>query len=231
VIDLYFWPTPNGYKITVALEELGLPYTLRPVDIGRGAQFEPAFLAVSPNNKMPAIVDHDPPGGGAPISVFESAAILVYLAEKTGKLMPRDLRGRTRVLEWLAWQVANQGPMTGQANHFVSYAPEKIPYAVERYTKEVRRLCHVLDVQFEREEYLAGAEYSIADVASYPWTDTLARLGIDVDKDFPKLAAWRARLLARPAVANGMVVGKELSRPLDDEARKQLFGDGQERRR
>lgn len=206
MIDLYFWPTPNGLKLSVALEEFGLPYEIRPLNIGKGDQFKPEFLAISPNNKMPAIVDHDPPGGGDPIAVFESAAILLYLAEKTGKFFPTSLRERTRVHEWLAFQIASQGPMTGQANHFVTFAKEKIPYAIDRYTTEVRRICKVMDGELSKRAYLAGDQFSIADIASYPWTDVLENLSIDVEKEFPKLAAWRARVGARPAVAKGMAV-------------------------
>ena len=165
MIDLYYWPTPNGFKISIALEELGLPYRIVPVNIGRGEQFTPEFLAISPNNRMPAIVDHDPPGGGPPISVFESGAILIYLAEKAGKLLPKPIRGRVEVLEWLSWQIAGLGPMTGQAGHFRNYAPEKIPYAIQRYTDEVHRLIGVIENRLEGREFIAG-DYSIADIAS-----------------------------------------------------------------
>ncbi|XXU08216.1 glutathione S-transferase N-terminal domain-containing protein [Sorangium sp. So ce854] len=225
MIDLYYWPTPNGWKISIMLEETGLPYKLIPINIGRGEQFKPEFLAISPNNRMPAIVDHDPPGGGAPISVFESGAILLYLAEKTGQLMPSDLRGRHDVTQWLMWQMGGLGPMSGQAGHFGQYAPEKIPYAIERYTKEVRRLYGVMDKRLADRPYLAG-EYSIADVASFPWAILHDRFGIALD-ELPNLKRWIEALRARPAVARGLAAGSELrnqSQTLDDEAKKWLFG-------
>jgi GST-like protein len=167
MITLYYWPTPNGHKITIFLEEAGVPYRIFPVNIGEGEQFRPEFLAISPNNRMPAIVDDAPEDGGEPLSVFESGAILVYLAEKTGKFLPEDTRGRIRVLEWLFWQVGGLGPMAGQNHHFGRYAPQKIPYAIDRYVKETNRLYGVLDRQLAREPFLAG-EYSIADMAAYP---------------------------------------------------------------
>ncbi|WP_433933151.1 glutathione S-transferase N-terminal domain-containing protein [Sorangium cellulosum] len=225
MIDLYYWPTPNGWKISIMLEETGLPYKLIPVNIGRGDQFKPEFLAISPNNRMPAIVDHDPPGGGAPISVFESGAILLYLAEKTGQLMPSDLRGRHEVTQWLMWQMGGLGPMSGQAGHFGQYAPEKIPYAIERYTNEVRRLYGVMDKRLADRAYLAG-EYSIADVASFPWVTLYDRYGIALDA-LPNLKRWIDALRARPAVQRGLAAGSELrnqSQPMDDEAKKWLFG-------
>ena len=165
MIDLYYWPTPNGWKISIMLEECGLPYSVKPVNIGRGEQFSPAFLALSPNNRMPAIVDLDPPGGGEPVAIFESAAILQYLAEKTGRFMPRDVRGKYEVLQWLAWQVANLGPVAGQLNHFANYAADKIPYAIDRFTNEMNRLLGVLERRLTDRPYLAG-EYSIADMAT-----------------------------------------------------------------
>src|SRR5436305_4156266 len=168
MIDLYYWPTPNGWKISIMLEECSLPYTLKPVNIGRGEQFSPAFLRLSPNNRMPAIVDHDPPGGGDPVAIFESAAILQYLAEKAGRFLPRDVRGRCEVLQWVAWQVANLGPVAGQLNHFANYATEKIPYAIERFANEMNRLLGVLERRPADRPYLAG-EYSIADIATWPW--------------------------------------------------------------
>jgi GST-like protein len=221
MIDLHYWPTPNGKKISIALEELELPYKLVPVNIGRGEQFRPEFLAISPNNRMPAIVDHDPVGGGSPISVFESGAILLYLADKTGKLIPKDLRGRVQAIEWLMWQMGGLGPMLGQAHHFRSYAPEKIPYAIDRYTNEAHRLYGVLDNRLKAREYLAG-EYSIADIASFPWLNPEGQ-GQSFD-EFPHLARWHARLRARPAVERGMAVGAELrSGPIDDKAKAVLF--------
>lgn len=223
MIDLFFWPTPNGYKISIALEEMGLPYTLKPVNIGRGDQFKPEFLAISPNNRMPAIVDHAPADGGKSLSVFESGAILVYLAEKTGRFLPADVRGRTLVLEWLAWQVAGVGPMFGQAGHFVNYAPEKVPYGIDRYTKEVHRLLGVLDHRLRGRDFVAG-DYSIADMAIFPWVRIAKGLSVPTD-EFPEVTRWRATLAARPAVARGMGVGEELkTRSIDDEARKILFG-------
>jgi GST-like protein len=224
MIDLHYWPTPNGWKITIALEELGLPYEVVPVNIGRGEQFKPDFLAISPNNRMPAIVDDAPAGGGAPISVFESGAILIYLAEKTGKLMPKDLRGRMKVIEWLMWQMGGLGPMLGQANHFRHYAPEKIQYGIDRYTNETNRLFGVLDKQLAGREYIAG-EFSIADCASWPWTTSHERLGQKLS-DFANLSAWYERMKARPGVQRGMDVGRELRTPgtMDDAAKKVLFG-------
>lgn len=224
MIDLHYWPTPNGWKISIALEETGLPYQVIPVNIGRGDQFKPEFLAISPNNRMPAIVDHDPPGGGAPIAMFESGAILLYIAEKTGKLMPSDLRGRYEVTQWLMWQMGGLGPMSGQANHFRVYAAEKIPYAIERYLNEVRRLYGVMDKRLADRAFLAG-EYSIADIASWPWVTAHERLEVSLD-DFPNLKRWFELLGARPAVAKGYALRRELRspQPSDDEAKKWLFG-------
>lgn len=224
MIDLYYWPTPNGWKISIFLEETGLPYRVVPVNIGRGEQFKPEFLAISPNNRMPAIVDDDPPGGGAPISVFESGAILIYLAEKTGKLMPTDLRGRMEVLQWLMWQMGGLGPMSGQAGHFRAYAPEKIPYGIDRYTNEVNRLYGVMNKRLADRPFLAG-EYSIADIASFPWVVPWERLGQSLP-DFPHLERWFKEMQARPAVERGLAVGAELrqSGPMDEEAKKVLFG-------
>ncbi len=176
MIDLYYWPTPNGHKVTLFLEEAGLQYALKPVDIGKGEQFEPAFLQISPNNKMPAIVDHAPADGGGAQSVFESGAILLYLAEKTGRFLPRDARGRIAALEWLFWQMGGLGPMSGQMGHFNVYAPEKIAYAIERYNAEVRRLHGVLDKRLADHAFLAGDDYGIADMASYPWIEVYGDL-------------------------------------------------------
>jgi GST-like protein len=224
-IELHFWPTPNGYKITIMLEECGLPYEVRPVDIMRGAQFAPEFLAISPNNRMPAIVDPDGPGGRA-ISVFESGAILQYLGRKSGKLYPRGARPRVEVEQWLFWQVGGLGPMAGQCHHFRSYAPEKIPYAINRYTDEVNRLYGVMNRRLEDREFLAGG-YSIADVACFPWARGWKNQGQDI-AEFPFFAAWLDRIAARPAVARGLEVGRELrersSIAEDKEAQKVLFG-------
>ena len=225
MIDLHYWPTPNGWKVSIMLEECGLPYTLKPVNIGRGEQFRPEFLAISPNNRMPAIVDQDPPGGGSPVSVFESGAILIYLAEKTGRFLPADLRGRSATLQWLMWQMGNLGPMAGQNGHFILYAPEKVPYALERYAKEVNRLYGVLDGQLGRTgAFVAGADYSIADMAIFPWIRVWKAQQVPL-QDFPNVKAWYERLMQRPALRRGIEVGRELRAPkLDDEARRALFG-------
>jgi GST-like protein len=224
MIELHYWPTPNGWKITIALEELGLPYQVVPVNIGRGEQFKPEFLAISPNNRMPAIVDRAPADGGKPISVFESGAILLYLAEKTGKLCPKDLRGRTEVHEWLMWQMGGLGPMSGQANHFRNYAPEKIAYGIDRYTDEVNRLYGVLDKRLAGREFICGA-FSIADCASWPWLLSHERLGQNL-AEFPNLRRWYDAVKERPAVRRGIDVGKELRTPgtMDEQAKKILFG-------
>jgi GST-like protein len=225
MIDLHYWPTPNGKKITIALEELELPYRIVPVNIGRGDQFKPEFLAISPNNRMPAIVDHAPAGGGAPISVFESGAILLYLADKTGRLIPGDTRGRVEVTEWLMWQMGNVGPMFGQANHFAVYAPEKLPYAIDRYLNEAQRLLRVLDTRLASRAFVAGA-YSIADIATFAWVYA-ARAGALKDRiaDFPHVVRWLDDLAARPAVARGLAVAVDVANPgMDEEARKHLFG-------
>ena len=225
MIDLHYWPTPNGWKVSIMLEECGLPYTLKPVNIGRGEQFAPEFLAISPNNRMPAIVDRDPPGGGAPVALFESGAILIYLAEKTGRFLPADLRGRHATLQWLMWQMGGLGPMAGQNGHFLLYAPEKIPYALERYAKEVNRLYGVLDAQLARTgAYVAGDEYTIADMAIFPWIRTHKAQQIAL-AEFPHVERWYKALFARPAVTRGLDLGKELRLPkMDDAARKALFG-------
>jgi GST-like protein len=224
MIDLYYWPTPNGWKVSILLEELGEPYEVKPINIGRGEQFKPDFLAISPNNRMPAIVDHEPIGGGAPVSVFESGAILLYLAEKSGGFLPKDLHGRFEVLQWLMWQMGGLGPMAGQAHHFRSYAPEKIPYAIERYTNECLRLARVMNTRLSDREYLGGA-YSIADIAAWPWAAGYERLGLSL-ADFPHLARWFDAIGERPAVKKGKAVGEELRNPgpMDDEAKKHLFG-------
>ncbi|MDQ0468722.1 glutathione S-transferase N-terminal domain-containing protein [Labrys wisconsinensis] len=205
-IDLYFWPTPNGYKITIFLEEVGLAYRVIPVNIGKGDQFKPDFLAISPNNRMPAIVDHDGPGG-APISVFESGAILQYLGRKTGRFYPADERTRVEVDQWLFWQMGGLGPMAGQANHFRLYAPEKIPYAVNRYTNEVNRLYGVMNRRLADRAFLAG-DYSIADMACLGWARGWERQGQDLN-EFPHFKRWLETLLARPAVQRGLAVTTE----------------------
>jgi GST-like protein len=224
MIELYFWQTPNGRKITIVLEELELAYKVIPVNIGRGEQFKPEFLAVSPNNRIPAIVDHAPSDGGAPISVFESGAILLYLADKTGRLIPRDVRGRTEVLEWLMWQMGGIGPMFGQANHFANYAPEKLPYAIDRYVNESKRLLRILNTRLADREFVAGA-YSIADIASFPWVVSARARLVDSVADYPHVVRWLDAITARPAAARGLAVGAETpAAGLDDEARKHLFG-------
>ncbi len=203
MIDLYTWGTPNGRKASIMLEEVGLPYTVHPINIGKGEQFQPHFLAVSPNNRIPAIVDQDGPDG-KPISVFESGAILLYLAEKTGKLLPTDTRGRFHVMEWLMWQMGGVGPMFGQNGHFRYAAPEPIPYAIDRYTKEAERLYGVLDRQLAHGDYVAG-DYSIADIAIYPWAKGYERQAVDIAQ-FPRVSAWLERVGSRPAVVKGLAV-------------------------
>lgn len=232
MIDLHYWPTPNAHKITLLLEELAeagapLPYTIVPVNIGAGEQFKPDFLAIAPNNRMPAIVDHAPADGGVPLSVFESGAILVYLAEKTGRFLPQDLRGRTAALEWVFWQMAGLGPMTGQYGHFNVYAPEKIPYAIDRYTREANRLLGVLDKRLQGRAFLLGDDYSIADMASYPWIDPYKTAPIDLDP-YPEVRRWCAAIRARPATGRAYALTKQVNpqagQPLSEEARKALFG-------
>jgi GST-like protein len=223
-LDVHFWPTPNGYKITMFLEEAGLPYTVKPVNIGAGEQFKPDFLKIAPNNRMPAIVDHAPADGGEPVSVFESGAILVYLAEKSGQFMPGDLRGRKTVMEWLFWQVGGLGPMAGQNHHFAIYAPEKIPYAIERYVKETNRLYGVLNKRLEGRDFIAGA-YSIADMACYPWVVPHERQGQKLE-DFPNLKRWFEAIKARPATVAAYTKGEtyRTSTTMTDDAKKVLFG-------
>ena len=224
-IDLYYWPTPNGWKITIMLEECGLPYKIHTVNIGKGDQFKPEFLAISPNNRIPAIVDPDGPGG-SPISVFESGAILHYLGRKTGKFYPTDERKRVTVEEWLFWQVGGLGPMSGQANHFRIYAPEKVEYGINRYTNEVNRLYGVMDRQLANHEYLAG-DYSVADMASIGWVKGYERLGQKLE-DFPHLKRWFDTLMARPAVQAGIAAKGEERETLnlaeDKAAQAVLFG-------
>lgn len=233
-IALYFWPTPNGYKISIAFEELGLPYEIKPVAIGKGDQFKPDFMAISPNNRMPAIVDPDGPDGEQ-ISIFESGAILQYLGRKTGKLYPRDERGRVEVDQWLFWQMAGIGPMFGQASHFKNYAPNlvddpaKIEYSVRRYNNEVNRLCGVLEHRLDGRDFMCG-EYSIADIAAYPWVRIADRFNVAWD-EFPQVKAWIDRISARPATVKGIAAGEGLRRPPPApgsaeqiEAAKALFG-------
>ncbi|MFZ9375002.1 MAG: glutathione binding-like protein [Burkholderiaceae bacterium] len=225
MIDLYYWPTPNGWKISIMLEECALPYTLKPVNIGKGEQFTPEFLAISPNNRMPAIVDHAPADGGAPLALFESGALLQYLADKPGRDWPGALRGRHEVTQWLMWQMGGLGPMAGQNGHFLLYAPEKVPYAIERYSKEVDRLYGVLDGQLARTgAYVAGREYSIADIAIFPWVRTWKAQQVDLPR-FAHVQAWYERIKERPAVQRGLDIGKDLrAATLSDEARRALFG-------
>ena len=226
MIDLYYWTTPNGHKITMFLEETGIPYRIVPVDIGTGAQFAPEFLAIAPNNRIPAIIDHDPAGGGAPLAVFESGAILLYLAEKTGRLLPADLRGRTQVSQWLFWQMANLGPMAGQNHHFARYAPERIPYAIERYVNETNRLYGVLNERLTGRSFIAG-DYSIADIACYPWIVPHERQGQKL-ADFPHLARWFHAIRERPATvrayARAATVNPQPNAPMTEQARRVLFG-------
>ncbi len=224
MIDLYYWPTPNGHKITMFLEEAGLAYEIKPIDIGRGAQFDPDFLKIAPNNRMPAIVDHEPADGGEPLSVFESGAILQYLAEKTGQFLPADLRGRTEVMQWLFWQMGGLGPMLGQNHHFKVYAPEKLPYAIDRYVNETTRLYNVLNRRLADREFVAGA-YSIADMACYPWIVPHERQGQNLD-DFPHLKRWFEAVRARPATVRAYEAGEPYRTrdTVDEEAKKILFG-------
>lgn len=224
MIDLHYWPTPNGHKITLFLEETGLEYRIVPVDIRVGDQFKPEFLAIAPNNRMPAIVDHAPADGGEPVSVFESGAILVYLAEKTGRFLPQDIRGRKTVLEWLFWQMGGLGPMAGQNHHFNMYAPEKIPYAIERYVKETTRLYSVLDRRLEGRAYVVGDDYTIADMAIYPWIVPHKNQGQNLE-DFPNLKAWFERVKARPATERAYAKAEPFKdKPMTEEARRILFG-------
>ncbi|HYB31961.1 MAG TPA: glutathione binding-like protein [Steroidobacteraceae bacterium] len=224
MIDLYYWTTPNGHKITMFLEETGLPYRIVPVNIGKGEQFEPAFLAIAPNNRIPAIVDREPADGGAPLAVFESGAILLYLAQKTGRLLPADLRGRVEVTQWLFWQVAGLGPMAGQNHHFARYAPEKIPYAIERYLKETNRLYGVLNRRLADRDFVAG-DYSIADIAAYPWIVPYEAQGQNLD-DFPHLKRWFRAIHDRPATMRAYEKAATINTEttLTEEARRVLFG-------
>lgn len=226
MIDLYYWTTPNGHKITIFLEEAGLPYTICPINIGKGDQFQPDFLSIAPNNRIPAIVDHAPADGGAAISIFESGAILQYLAEKTGQFLPANERDRTEVMQWLFWQMGGLGPMLGQNHHFSQYAPEKIPYAIDRYVRETARLYGVCDRRLADRDYLAG-EYSIADMAAYPWIVPYEKQGQNL-ADFPNLQRWFHAIKARPAVERAYAKAKDVntSTTMSDEAKKILFGQG-----
>ncbi|PAY05810.1 thiol:disulfide oxidoreductase [Bradyrhizobium sp. UFLA03-84] len=224
MIDLHFAPTPNGWKISIMLEECGLPYTVVPVNITRGDQFKPEFRKLNPNRRIPVIVDRDPPGGGEPLTIFESGAILLYLAEKTGRFSPRDLRGRYCVQQWLIWQMSALGPMLGQNGHFSLYAPDRIPYAVERYGNEARRLYGVLNDRLGENAYVAGDDYSIADIACFPWVMTHKAQGFQLD-DFPHIKRWFTELRMRPLLQKGLAVGRRAVRKtLDGEARSNLFG-------
>jgi GST-like protein len=230
MIEVYSWATPNGHKVHIMLEECGLPYRAIAIDIGAGAQFEPAFLAISPNNKIPALVDPDGPDG-KPISLFESGAILLYLAAKTGRFLPADTRGKYEVLQWLMFQMGSVGPMLGQAHHFRSYAPEKIEYAINRYTSEARRLYGVMNDRLAKSKYIGGPEYSIADIAIYPWLRSWKNQGI-AWSDHPHLKGWFDEIGARPAVKRGVEVLASQRKPLvDDKARDVLFGARQYQRR
>ncbi|MCV2420768.1 glutathione binding-like protein [Paucibacter sp. DJ2R-2] len=230
MIEVYSWPTPNGHKVHIMLEECGLPYRVIPVDIGSGAQFEAAFLAISPNNKIPAITDSEGPDG-RPIHLFESGAILLYLAGKTGKFLPADTAGKYEVLQWLMFQMGSVGPMLGQAHHFRIYASEKIDYAIERYSQEAQRLYGVMNKRLAASRYLGGPAYSIADMAIFPWLRSWKNQGVQLS-EFPHLKGWFDEIAARPAVQRGLGVLEEQRRPLlDDKARETLFGKSQYRRR
>ena len=237
MIDLHYWPTPNGHKVSLFLDEAGLDYTIKPVDIGKGAQFHADFLKISPNNKMPAIVDHAPADGGEAISVFESGAILLYLANKSGRFLGipdgadagTALRQRILVNEWLFWQMGGLGPMTGQYGHFHVYAPEDIAYAKDRYRKEAERLLGVLDTQLQGRDFIAGSEYSIADMASYPWISPYDKAPLDLSP-FANVQRWQAAIRARPATKRAYALTKQVSpdagKPMSDEQKKILFGQG-----
>ena len=224
MIDFYFWTTPNGYKVLTFLEETGIPYRIEPVNISKGQQFEPEFLRISPNNKMPAIVDNSPGESGVPISLFESGAILLYLAEKTGCFLPQDLAGRVQVLQWLFWQMGGLGPMLGQNLHFGQYAPKKIPYAIDRYVNETKRLFQVLDKRLTDREFIAG-DYSIADMASYPWVFKHPYLQLPLE-DFPNLIRWFKTIEQRPAVARAYKIGTSINTTptVTEESKEILLG-------
>jgi len=228
MIDLYYWTTPNGHKITLFLEEADLDYTIKPINIGKGDQFAPDFLAIAPNNRIPAIVDHEPDDGGEPLALFESGAILQYLAEKTGQFLPQNRRDRTTVMQWLFWQMGGLGPMLGQNHHFGTYAPEKIPYAINRYVKETERLYGVLDTQLKDHEYIAG-DYSIADMACYPWIVPYKTQQQNLS-DFPYLKRWFEVIQVRPAVERAYAIAESMrTEPtMTDEAKAILFGQGRQ---
>lgn len=225
MIDLYYWTTPNGHKITLFLEESGLPYRILPINIGKGEQFQPDFLRIAPNNRIPAIVDTDPAGGGEPVSVFESGAILLYLAEKSGRFLSADPRVRMDTLQWLFWQMGGLGPMAGQNHHFVQYAPENLPYAIERYVKETARLYAVLDKRLADRDFIAGPDYSIADMACYPWIVPHARQRQDLDS-FPNLKRWFEVIQQRPATQRAYALAANINTApsVSEESRRILFG-------
>jgi len=225
MLDLYYWTTPNGHKITLFLEEAALPYRLIPVNISVGDQFKPEFLRIAPNNRIPALVDHDPADGGKPISIFESGAILLYLAEKTGRFIAHDVRGRVEVMQWLFWQMAGLGPMAGQNHHFVQYAPEKIPYAMTRYINETNRLYGVLNNRLRDRKFAAGDDYTIADMAIYPWIVPHLRQLQNLN-DFPHVKRWLEKIAARPATQRAYEVAKTVNTQptVNEDAKKILFG-------
>jgi len=230
MIDLYSWPTPNGHKIHIMLEETGLAYRVHPVNIGAGDQFKPEFLRISPNNKMPAMIDSDGPDG-KPMSMFESGAMLLYLASKSGKFLPEDMRERWATLQWLMFQMGGVGPMLGQAHHFLAYAPEKIPYAMQRYSNEANRLYGVMDRRLAESRFIACDEYTIADMAIMPWLRSYERQGVNMN-DYPRVKRWFEGIAARPAVQRGLAVLAELRKPvMDDKAKEMLFGATQYQRR
>jgi GST-like protein len=226
MIDLYYWPTPNGHKVTMFLEEAGLPYTIKPINIGKGEQFAPDFLKIAPNNRMPAIVDHEPQGGGT-LSLFESGAILLYLAEKTGRFIPKEMCGRYETLQWLFWQMGGLGPMLGQNHHFSQYAPEKIDYAIKRYVNETNRLYGVLDRRLADREFIAGPDYSIADMASYPWIVPWEKQGQNID-EHPHLKRWFHAIAERPATKaaydRAPEVNPDFGKTMSEDAKKVMFG-------
>jgi GST-like protein len=226
MIDLYYWTTPNGHKITLFLEETGLPYALHPINIGKGEQFQPDFLRIAPNNRIPAIIDNAPADGGEPVSIFESGAILLYLAEKTGRFLSTDLRQRVDTLQWLFWQMAGLGPMAGQNHHFTQYAPEQVPYAIDRYVKETARLYAVLDRRLADRAFITGDDYTIADMACYPWIVPHERQRQNLD-DFPNIKRWFDAIQQRPATVRAYEIAERINPsqpPMSDEAKKVLFG-------
>jgi len=225
MIDLYYWTTPNGHKVTLFLEESGLPYRILPINIGKGEQFQPDFLRIAPNNRIPAIVDTDPAGGGDPVSVFESGAILLYLAEKSGRFLSAEPRVRIDTLQWLFWQMGGLGPMAGQNHHFVQYAPESLPYAIERYVKETARLYAVLDRRLADRDFITGPDYSIADMACYPWIVPHARQRQNLD-DFPNLKRWFEAIQQRPATQRAYALAENINTApsVSEESRRILFG-------